>query len=94
MKPDGTIGLALDECEICKPAEWNTSALGYAQRGEHLVCKYCMSPIAIPTVNEPGGCNPVPVPYAIDEDNIMLRLDDLVRVYDALKNLEKKGTHF
>jgi uncharacterized membrane protein len=94
MKPDGTVGLALDECEICKPAEWNTSALGYAQRGEHLVCKYCMSPIAIPTVNEPGGCNPVPVPFEIEEGEIVLRMDDLVRVHEALKNLEKKGTHF
>ena len=94
MKPDGTVGLALDECEICKPAEWNTSALGYAQRGEHLVCKYCMSPVAIPTVNEPGGCNPIPVPFEIEEDDIVLRLDDLVRVHEAAQKLEKKGTHF
>jgi len=94
MKPDGTVGLALDECEICKPAQWNTSALGYAQRGEHLVCKYCMSPIAIPTVNEPGGCNPIPVPFEIDEDVIVVRTEDLVRVHEAAENLEKKGTHF
>jgi hypothetical protein len=94
MKPDGTVGLALDECEICKPAEWNTSALGYAQRGEHLVCKYCMSPIAVPTVNEPGGCNPVPVPFEIVEGEIVLRMDELVRVHEALGKLEKKGTHF
>lgn len=94
MKPDGSVGLALDECEICKPAEWNTSAIGYAQRGDHLVCKYCMSPIAIPTVNEPGGCNPIPVPFAIEKDNIALRLDDLMRVHKAARDMEKKGTHF
>ncbi len=94
MKPDGTIGLALDECEICKPAEWNTAAIGYAQRGDHLVCKYCMSPIAIPSVNEPGGCNPVPVPYVIEKDNIALKIDDLIRIHELIKNMEKKGTHF
>lgn len=91
MKPDGTVGLGLDECEVCRPAEWNTSAQGYAQRGEHLVCKYCMTPIAIPTVNEPGGCNPIPVPFEIEEDSLVLNLDDLMRVHRAANKAEKKG---
>lgn len=93
MKPDGTLGVALDECEICRPADWNTAAQGYAQRGDHLICKYCMSPIAIPTVNKPGGCNPIPVPFEVQEGNIEITVADIVRVHKAARALVKKGTH-
>jgi hypothetical protein len=93
LKPDGTVGVALDECEICKPADWNKAAQGYAQRGGHLVCKYCMTPIPIPTVNKPGGCNPIPVPFRVGENDIEILLDDLIRVYRAAKAIDKKGTH-
>jgi hypothetical protein len=34
MRPDGRIVAALDACEICPP-------VGYVQRGEHVICKYC-----------------------------------------------------
>jgi hypothetical protein len=93
LKPDGAAGVALDECEICRPAEWNKSAFGYAQRGEHLVCKYCMTPIPLPTINSPGGCNPIPLPYKIDEKNIFISLNDLIRVYKSANALEKRGMH-
>jgi hypothetical protein len=93
MRPDGTPGIALDECEICKPAEWNKSAQGYAQRGDHLVCKYCMTPIPVSTVNEPGGCNPIPIPFRMEEGSIVISMDDLIRVYKETKKLHKKGTH-
>jgi uncharacterized membrane protein len=93
MKPDGALGVALDECEICKPAEWNKSAQGYAQRGDHLVCKYCMTPIPVSTVNKPGGCNPIPVPFRLEERDIIIALDDLISVYREAKKLDKKGTH-
>ena len=93
LKPDGTVGVALDECEICRPAEWNTDAKGYAQKGEHLICKYCMTPVATSTVNNPGGCNPIPVPFKLDENRITIGLDDLISLYNKVQALEKKGTH-
>jgi len=93
QKSDGTVGVALDECEICKPAEWNKAAQGYAQRGDHLVCKYCMTPIATSTVNDPGGCNPIPIPFWVDGSQISIRLDELIRVYNEARALNKKGTH-
>jgi uncharacterized membrane protein len=93
MKPDGTVGLALDECEICRPAEWNKDAQGYAQRGDHLVCKYCMTPIPTATVNNPGGCNPIPVPFTVGDEYIVIELDDLISTYKQVEELEKKGTH-
>lgn len=93
LKPDGTVGVALDECEICKPAEWNKSARGYAQRGETLVCKYCMTPIPVDTVNRPGGCNPIPVPFRLEDEHVVIALKDLIRVYSEAKALDKEGTH-
>lgn len=94
IKPDGMLGVALDECEICKPAEWNKAAQGYAQRGENLVCKYCMTPIPITAINKPGGCNPIPLPFSIEHDAVVINIEDLVRVYKETKKLDKKGTHF
>ncbi len=93
LKPDGSVGVALDECEVCRPAEWNKDARGYAQKGDHLICKYCMTPIALPTINSPGGCNPIPIPFKMGEENIVISIDDLITTYKNAEALEKKGTH-
>jgi hypothetical protein len=93
MKPDGTLGVALDECEICKPSEWNTSALGYAQRGATLVCKYCMTPVPTNTVNRPGGCNPIPLAFRAEDEHIVIELEELIRTYNELQKVEKRGSH-
>jgi len=93
LKPDGSIGVALDECAICRPADWNTDAKGYAQKGEHLICKYCMTPIAAATLNSPGGCNPVPVPFKMEDSTITIKSEDLIGTFKKLQELEKKGTH-
>jgi uncharacterized membrane protein len=93
LKADGTVGVALDECEICRPADWNVDAKGYAQKGEHLICKYCMTPIATSTVNNPGGCNPIPIPFRMEDGGIAVALKDLIGLYQKVQELEKKGTH-
>jgi hypothetical protein len=93
LKPDGSVGVALDECEICRPADWNTDAKGYAQRGEHLVCKYCMTPIAAATLNNPGGCNPIPLPFSMQDNTIVITRNDLITTFKKVQELEKKGTH-
>jgi len=93
LKADGSVGVALDECEICRPAEWNKDARGYAQKGDHLICKYCMTPIALPTINNPGGCNPIPIPFKIEDKNIAISLTDLINTHKFAEALDKKGTH-
>ncbi len=93
VKSDGSVGVALDQCEICNPPKWNKAAQGYAQKGKYLVCKYCMTPIAPDTVNKPGGCNPIPVPFKLTDDAVQIKIDDLVRVFTAAENLQKKGSH-
>ncbi len=94
MKPDGSVSTCLDECEICEPAAWNKKAKGYAQRGENLVCKYCVTPISIHSVGQPGGCNPIPFPSTYDEGNIYIDLDTLISLWRQVRATEKKGTHF
>ncbi|MCK4912037.1 MAG: DUF2318 domain-containing protein, partial [Thermodesulfovibrionales bacterium] len=93
MKPDGTVGVGLDECEICDPPKWNKKAQGYAQRGDHLVCKYCMTPIPTNTVNRPGGCNPIPLPFVLEDGRITIETGELIRIWRAAEKLDKKGSH-
>jgi len=93
VKPDGTPATALDECEICRPAAWNTKAIGYAQRGENLVCKYCVSPISVTSVGQPGGCNPIPFEAKFDAEYIYVPLKNLVEAWKAAQKIEKAGTH-
>jgi len=93
MKPDGTVGVALDQCEICRPADWNKDAKGYAQQGENLFCKYCVTPITSNAVNVPGGCNPIPVPFNVRENAIIINARELVTLFDKAEALERKGTH-
>jgi len=93
MKPDGTMGIALDQCEICRPADWNKDARGYAQQGANLFCKYCVTPITTNSVNTPGGCNPIPVPFTIVENTIIIDRNDLVNIFEKAEALERKGTH-
>ncbi len=91
LKSDGSVGVALDQCVICRPASWNKDAQGYAQKGKYLVCKYCMTPVLPDTVNKPGGCNPIPLPFKMTKRGVLISVDDLVRVYSAAEKLDKRG---
>jgi uncharacterized membrane protein len=75
MRPDTGAVALLDACEICPSG-------GYVQRGEHLICKYCSTPIPLHSLGQPGGCNPVPVPFSIEGDNLTVAKDDIVSAYD------------
>ena len=94
MKPDGSLATTLDECEICRPSSWNTKAIGYAQRGKNMVCKYCVTPITVETMGEPGGCNPIPFDSESDDNYIYIPLKNLIESWKWAQKLEKAGTHF
>jgi uncharacterized membrane protein len=65
-RPDGSLAVALDLCEICQPK-------GYAQMGRgYVFCKYCKTPIPADTVGQPGGCNPVPLPEAAAKGSLLV----------------------
>ncbi len=86
MRPDGEVVVTLDACEICPPR-------GYVQRGRHLICKYCNTPIPVESLGQPGGCNPIPVAYKIEGDYVILNIDDL-RATSEKADKKFKGRHY
>jgi high-affinity iron transporter len=75
MRPDSEVIAALDACEICPPT-------GYVQRGEHVICKYCSTPIPLQSLGQPGGCNPIPVSARKEGDTLVLDRDDIVQTHE------------
>jgi high-affinity iron transporter len=51
----GEVAAAFDACLICGPH-------GYYQEGSNIVCLHCGSAVYPPTIGQPGGCNPIPLP--------------------------------
>lgn len=74
MTPAGELAVALDACAICRPD-------GYGQTEGTIICYYCKTLIPLETVGKPGGCNPVPVPFAAKEDGIHINGLTLVNTW-------------
>ncbi len=77
-KADNSLSVCLDACEICPP-------VGYGQRDEHVVCIYCNTPIAIDTLGQPGGCNPIPLEADIDERFITIEVKEILKKWEYVK---------
>ena len=69
-KPDKTLSVCLDACEICPPE-------GYGQREDMVVCIYCSTPIPVSTLGKPGGCNPIPLKHTVEGGEIVISTADL-----------------
>ncbi len=69
-KPDGTLAVCLDACEICRPD-------GYGQAREHVICLYCNTPIPFDTLGKPGGCNPIPLSAIITEKEVKIGIREI-----------------
>lgn len=59
-----------DACAIC-------GDMGYIKKGDDLICISCNVRIFLPSVGKPGGCNPIPLDYSFDGQNIRINLDEL-----------------
>jgi uncharacterized membrane protein len=75
MRPDAKIVASLDACEICPEH-------GYVQRGEHVICKYCGTPIPLQSLGQPGGCNPIPVKSRTEGNTLILKKSDIVSTFN------------
>lgn len=75
MRPDGEVVAVLDACEICPPR-------GYVQRADHVVCKYCNTPMPVQSLGKPGGCNPIPVEYRVEGDSVFLEKRAIIHAYE------------
>lgn len=69
-RPDGSIAVALDACQIC-------GAMGYIQRGSQLYCRHCGAPINPASLGASGGCNPIPLAAQMRDGMVMIALTEL-----------------
>ncbi len=71
-KPNSaSYGVGLDACEVCGNA-------GYFERNGQVVCKRCDVVMNINTIGFKGGCNPIPLPYEVQDGKLIFRLEDLI----------------
>ena len=71
-------GIGLDACEIC-------GQTGYYERDGQVVCKLCDVVMNINTIGFKGGCNPIPIPYKIENGYIVFNTNDLAQYEKTFK---------
>ena len=72
---DGVVRAAFNACDVCYAAK-----RGYTQDGDVMVCMNCGRRFPADQINVlQGGCNPAPLERAIDLEDLVLRVDDIVR---------------
>ncbi len=77
-RPDGTLAVCLDACEICPPD-------GYGQGKGHVVCLYCNTPIPYETLGKPGGCNPIPLAALVTDKDIRIEMKEVSLKWSDVK---------
>ena len=69
---DNSISTALDVCRIC-------GSVGYGQGSETAICKRCVAPIALDTIGQGGGCNPLPLAASTDGEKVVIAVEELIK---------------
>ncbi|MFP3156070.1 Fe-S-containing protein [Lachnospiraceae bacterium ZAX-1] len=69
-KNEASYGVGLDACDIC-------GATGYYERENEVICKLCDVVMNKSTIGFKGGCNPVPLPFAIANGNMIVQMESL-----------------
>lgn len=70
LKNETSYGVGLDACDIC-------GATGYYERNDEIVCKLCDVVMNRSTIGFKGGCNPVPLNYSIENNQMVIQQADL-----------------
>jgi FTR1 family protein len=82
---DGDVVAAFDACVIC-------GAKGYSQEGGEVLCQHCSSAIFPPTIGRPGGCNPIPLEFSVEGDELVVAASALGEAADLFAG-EGGGHH-
>jgi uncharacterized membrane protein len=69
-KNEIAFGVGLDACDICGPT-------GYYERNDEVICKLCDVVMNKSTIGFKGGCNPVPLAYAIKDGGMAIETQNL-----------------
>ena len=71
-KPNSSAyGIGLDACDIC-------GETGYYEKDGQVVCNLCDVVMNINTIGFKGGCNPIVIPYTIENGSIRVPIDGLL----------------
>ncbi len=71
---DGVLRAAFDACDVCWPA-----GKGYAQGGDHMICRNCGLRFHSNRINEAkGGCNPAPLERRVENGTLLIRVSDIL----------------
>ncbi len=78
-KPNSSsYGIGLDACDIC-------GETGYYEKDGQVVCKLCDVVMNINTIGFKGGCNPIVIPYSIENGKIVVPVDGLLEYEKEFK---------
>jgi high-affinity iron transporter len=73
---------AFDSCVVC-------GAHGYIERKGRLICLACAADINVETIGVGGGCNPIPLPYREEGDDLVIAVRDLKSEVGAFREAAK-----
>ncbi len=78
-KPNSSsYGIGLDACDVC-------GETGYYERDGKVVCNLCDVVMNISTIGFKGGCNPIVIPYEIDNGQIVVPISGLLEYESEFK---------
>lgn len=78
-KPNSSsYGIGLDACDIC-------GETGYYEKDGQVVCKLCDVVMNINTIGFKGGCNPIVIPYSIENGKIIVPIEGLLEYEKEFK---------
>lgn len=72
----GNVHVAFDACDVCYEAK-----KGYKQNDNVMTCLNCGREFSIASIgveNTDGGCWPSYIPMIIDNDNVVIKISDLI----------------
>ncbi|MBR1900650.1 MAG: DUF2318 domain-containing protein [Lachnospiraceae bacterium] len=71
-KPNGnSYGIGLDACDVC-------GETGYYEKDGQVVCNLCDVVMNISTIGFKGGCNPIVIPYEVNNGQIIVPISGLL----------------
>ena len=78
-KPNSSsYGIGLDACDVC-------GETGYYEKDGQVVCNLCDVVMNISTIGFKGGCNPIVIPYQIEDGQIIVPIDGLLEYESEFK---------
>ena len=80
-KPDHSLAVALDACQIC-----GTQGYNFDKDTHRVICRNCGSDIVISSIGTPGGCNPIPLESHIDGDTLVINENAFERGVKVFRN--------